>query len=889
MIGTQIAHYRITAKLGQGGMGEVWQATDTTLGREVALKLLPGDFAIDPDRHARFEREAKVLAALNHPNIATLHGLEHAGDRHVLVMELVEGEDLSQRIARGPMPVDEVVPIALQIATALEAAHEKGVVHRDLKPANVKVRPDGTVKVLDFGLAKAWEAVEGAQMTHSPTITRANTAAGVILGTAAYMSPEQARGGAVDKRADIWAFGVVLWEMLSGRRLFQEETVSDTLAAVLREPVDPATLGGGVPRPLRRLLTRCLTRDPRKRLHDIADARLELEEALASREPEPAAAAEPVAAPRPTAWIAASVALGVAALALGFLAWRASSRAEPVVRAAIPAPQGTDFDLLDVSPGAVAVSPDGRRLVFAARDDKGTTLLWIRELSQIAARPLAGTAGAAYPFWSPDGRQVGFFAEAKLKKVDAGGGPPLTLCDAPNGKGGAWSARGEIVFAPTFASSLDRVPESGGDPTAVTTLDVNRGEVSHRHPRFLPDGVHFLYLARLAASGSEAEKNRVMVGSLDGGAPHELMRGYSNTEYASGYLLFVRDGTLMAERFDPKSLKLHGEAFPLAENVTTITGASLGVFSASANGVLAYQTGNQSNASTLVWRDGAGTSAGTLGDAAAYGEVHLSPDGAKAAVTITDPETGGSDVWIWDIARGLKTRFTFSPEDEGALVWSPDGRRLAFASQRGGNWNLFVKDVEGGSDESLLYKDDLAKYPVSWSPDGTRLVYLAFDRKQWDLWSVATRPGARASKLVATPFDEANADISPDGRWLAYGSDESGRDEVYVTSFPAGGRKWQVSVQGGNYPRWRRDGHELFYLAEQGALMVAEVDGRGATFGVGKVAKLFDVPPPGKGPGPYPYDVTADGKRFLLVDRRPPKALPPLTLVLNWPEGIGRR
>ncbi len=886
--GQHVGSFRVAEKLGQGGMGEVWRAVDGKLGREVALKLLPEDFAADADRHARFEREAKLLASLNHPNIATLHGLEHLDGRHVLVMELVDGEGLEARIARGAVPVDEAIPIALQIALALEAAHEKGVVHRDLKPANVKVRPDGTVKVLDFGLAKTWEEAEPTGLAYSPTITRAATAAGLILGTAAYMAPEQARGTPVDKRADIWSFGVVLWEMLTGRQLFQEATVSDTLAAVLREPIDARALPASVPRPIRRLLQRCLVRNPRERLHDIADARLELEEAklVEDEAPTPAPAAVAAAPRRPWPWMAATALLVLAAGALGTVAWRAASRPAAVVRAAIPAPAGTIFNLNSSNPGPVAVSADGRRLAFAARDDKGVVTLWVRDLADGAARPLAGTSGAAYPFWSPDGRRIGFFADAKLKRVDASGGPPLTLCDAENGKGGTWNARGDIVFAPTHASVLHRVSESGGDPTPITTLDEKRGEVSHRHPRFLPDGERFLYFGRVAASGAAAENNRIMAGGLDGRPARELTRGLSNTEYASGHLLFVRDGTLMGQPFDASDLEFRGEPFPLAEDVTTQTGASLGVFAASTAGVLVYQTGNQASDATLTWRDRTGAEVGMLGDPASYGDVSLSPDGARAAVTILDPESGSLDLWIWDIARGIKTRFSFSPGDERSSAWSPDGSRLAYTSDRGGHFDLFVKEVEGGGDERLVLTDANDKYPTSWTPDGRTLVFGSFDRKQWDSYALPLLDGAEPTAIQQTDFNEAAPQLSPDGRWLAYQSNESGRAEIYVTSFPRGGRKWQVSLQGGTHPRWRRDGRELYYVTEAGAHMAAEVQGAGDTFTAGKVATLFDGP---YVPGPYKYDAVADGSRFLVVTGKAPEALPPMTLVLNWPSGIERR
>ena len=875
--GQVIGNYRVGGSIGAGGMGQVWRATDTRLGRDVALKVLPEGFADDAERHTRFEREAKVLASLNHPHIATLYGLEHLDGQHVLVMELVEGEDLAQRIARGPIPVDEALAVALQIADALEAAHAAGIVHRDLKPANVRVRADGTVKVLDFGLAKGFDSTEsGVNLAYSPTLTAAATAAGIILGTAAYMSPEQARGKNVDKRTDIWAFGVVVLEMLTGRQLFAGDTVTDVLAAVLTREFDWTELPAGAGPGLRRVLRRCLEKDPKRRYHDIGDVRIDLSEPAAPVATTAAPAVAPRRLPLP---LLAGVAL--AALALGGSAgWLLHRPAAPARRlhVAIPPPAGTTFQLNSVDPGPAALSPDGRMLVFSVRDADGTTRLHVRPLDSREGRTLGGTEGCQYPFWSADSRAIGFFADGKLRRIEAAGGPALALWDAPNGKGGAWGPGGDILFAPDATSPLFRIAAGGGEAKAVTEVDRKGGENSHRHPRFLPDGRRFLYLSRRSAGRSEG--HAVMAGSLDGGKPTLLVSSPAAAAYASGHLLFLRDTALMARRLDPERLELTGEAVPVAEDVTLLPGAALGVFTAAESGELAYQTGGGGNASMLKLYTRGEASPRVVGEAASYLGVRAAPDGKRAALVVSDPRSGTDDLWIMDLERGLSSRLTSDAANEGWPVWSPDGTMLYFNSTRGGSIDLYRRRVDGRSDDELLLASDKEKYPSSVTPDGRFLVYsVRTDDTGADLMALPLAGAREPRPLVATRFDEWLATISPDGRWLTYFSDESGRMEVYVTSFPDAGKRWRVSRDGGVYAEWTAGGRELAYHQPTGrivAVSVAVTAGE-PVFGDEKVVVETEQPRTGR----TSFSFTPDGKRFLLLGAEDqPDAL--LHLVTDW-------
>ncbi len=901
MIGESLAHYRIAEKIGAGGMGEVYRAEDTKLGRSVAIKVLPPEVSQDPERLARFEREAQLLAALSHANIGAIYGLEDVGERRFLVLEHVKGENLAERLKLGPIPETEVLDIARQIAEALEEAHEAGIVHRDLKPANVMLTPDGKVKVLDFGLAKAWageDAMSGStsDLSKSPTLAYATTGAGLILGTAAYMSPEQARGRPVDRRADIWSFGVVVFEMLTGASMFSGETVSDILASILKDEPSWEKLPPDTPRRLERLLYRCLAKNPRRRLRDIGDARLELEEMIENPEASPEGGVAETPAPTgrlrgALPWLAAAVFL-VGGAAAGYLL-RPAPEAAPVIRASIPPPEGTAFHLDAASPGAVTLSPDGRKLVFAAQDGEGQVLLYVRPLDASQAYALSGTEGAQYPFWSPDARSIGFFAEGKLKKIDAGGGPPLTLCEASNGKGGTWGEDGTIVFAPSHNTPLHRVSEAGGESAAITELDREAGENSHRHPRLLPDGTRVLYLARRAGAPVEttgAEGNAVMVAPVEGGPGRLLARSEAAAEYASGYLLFLRDDTLMAQPMDPGAAELGGEPVPLAEGVGVLGGSALATFTASRNGVLAHQKGSGAGSSRLRWYGIDGAEGEFIGEPAAHRDPRISPDGRWVVTAIVDPKTGTSDLWVLEIARQVATRLTTDPGNDQSPVWTPDSSSVIFHSDRSGTFNLFRKRVGGFGDEQMLLETPLNKAPSSVSPDGRWLLYGSEgEGADGDLWVLPLDGEGEPRPVLQTPGSEWPGAFSPDGRYIAYFSDESGGWEIYVTPFPEADRKWRVSTNGAVYPEWTPDGRQIVYHGLSGGLVSARVEATGDDFRVVEELPLFDIAAPTG--GVVSWALAPDAERFLVVS--PPEGVestsPLVSLVVNWPRELADR
>ena len=890
--GVRIGSYEVTGKLGEGGMGEVWRATDTKLKREVAIKVLPPEFTEDPERLARFEREAQLLAQLQHPSIASIYGLEESGGARALVLELVEGPTLAERLEAGPLSLEESLTIARQILEALEEAHEKGIVHRDLKPQNVKAPVEGKVKVLDFGLAKAMDPVGSAsgpssKLAQSPTLTLGATVQGMILGTAAYMAPEQARGSAVDRRADLWAFGVVLYEMLTRRMVFAAETVPDTLAAVLTREIDFTALPEATPPEIRRLLRRCLSRKPKSRLHSASDARIVVEEVLAGtagdEAPRSAGPAVAVAAPPTRLWPlrAGLAALALSTLALGgFVALQKPVPAK-VVRATILPPEKSTFYLEGTRPGPIALSPDGRYVAFTLQGAAGRRSLWVRAVDALEARELPATENAHYPFWSPDSKQIGVFTDTHLRRIALAGGPPVTLARADLGKGGSWSPRDLVVFSPSANGPLSVVPAAGGESKVLTAFVEASGDSSHRHPRFLPDGDHFLYVVR-KSQGSE-----VRIGSLSGAPPETLLPVDSNAEYASGRLLFVRASTLMAQPFDAGTRRLSGEAVPIVESVLTIPAAAVAAFTVSAEGTLAYQTGSSTSDVRLVWRDREGKELGTLGEPAPQRIPRLSPDGRSVAVHILDTESGAPDVWIYDVRRGLRSRFTFDAAADQSPLWSPDGQALAFGSARGGgSIAIWVAPVGGTEPPRKVADGPRNLAPSAWSPDGARIVSTAFGGSSTLDLVVVSATGGDPGPLVAAEFNESNAALSPDGRWVAYQSNETGRDEVYVTSFPVPGRKWQVSQGEGTTPAWRGDSREIYYRDGRG-LYASEVDGAGPVFEVGAVRRLFDMPAnfaPAR-----QYDVASDGKRFLVGEPIVATNASPVTLVLNWDAELPKR
>jgi eukaryotic-like serine/threonine-protein kinase len=910
--GAHLGPYEILSAIGAGGMGEVYRARDTNLGRDVAIKVLPEAFTRDPDRMARFAREAKLLAALDHSNIASIYGLETSGATRALVMQLAEGPTLADRIARGPIPIDDALRIAKQICEALEYAHEKGIIHRDLKPANIKVAADDTVKILDFGLAKALESGPSAEdIANSPTLSRMATQTGVLLGTAAYMSPEQAKAKPVDRRADIWAFGCVLYEMLTGKKAFDGDAVTETLAAVLKNEPDWSLLPGGTPMRVRVLLQRCLQKDPRQRLRDIGDARISLEEVL-SGAPE---AAPGVAAPplpvwrRALPWAVASLfAVAFAALAFVHFGEKPPAPPRPVER--------FDIAAADANAGSVAVlSPDGTRLVMANVEMRNGARLWLRRMDSLDARPLEGTdLAAGLPFWSPDSRYVVFgTTDGKLEEIDTEGGPPQVLCsgEVPPVIGGFWTSDEKIIFSmPNSLPGLWEVPAAGGVPSVVPGLP-EMANVPLLLPVPLPDGRHFLY-----TTGDQRQGN-VYLGSLDSNGregPKQLLTGVvpglafvpSPEDPDLGYLLFIRQdaqgvsaGTLMAEPFDTRRLDFAGEPVPVAP------GVSIADFSASLTGTLVYGSGTSAvGTDQLTLFNRQGKVLATAGEPGNYQSVAFSPDAKRvAAARVID--SGGENLWMIDLERGISTRFTFgSGAADGYPVWSPDGSRVIFTSATAGTSQMYEKLSNGGGDAELLLKSPDPSVSLSWSADGRFLLY--------GVGSVGNATSAivpldRNGRAAGKPFPFVGKGTGIDGRfspgpgghplWVAYTSDESGKYEIYVRPFdpnsptgtPPGGGKWQVSTNGGMSARWNGNGKELFYMAPDGTVMSVEVSGGSAAFQSGVPKPLFKP----KGLIPQPptndyWDASADGKEFVFAISQSTNSAgataPPakFTVVLNW-------
>ena len=877
LVGRDLAHYRVTTAIGAGGMGEVYRATDTKLGREVALKVLPSEVRQDAARLARFKREATLLASLNHPNVAAIYGLEEADGMPFLALELVEGEDLAERLARGSLPIDEALGTALQIADALAEAHAKGIVHRDLKPANVKLTPDGKVKVLDFGLAKAYAedtAVDsGAELSRSPTLVHGGTLAGVILGTAAYMAPEQAKGGAVDKRADVWAFGCVLYEMLTGRRPFVGASVSDTLAEVLKGEPDWTRLPAATPPAIRRLLRRCLVKDRSRRLADVADARFELEDA---RAPTPGDAD----GPRPTsrlrerlAWAAALAIVAIAAIGLAVRGRPAPPA--PEMRVEITTPPTRD-------PASLALSPDGQQIAFISTTTSGRSALWVRSLASGSARPLPGTDGAAYPFWSPSGRSLAFFSDdAKLKRIDLEAGTAHVLASFGLPRGGTWNAAGTILVAPLGGGAIFRIPDTGGEAVAVTQLAAS--QTAHGFPQFLPDGDRFVYYA---ASGPEA--GGVYLAGLQSGVSRRLLDADSPAIFApQGYLLFVRGETLFAHGFDSARGELRGRPFAVADKIVTsrVAGTSIAAVSVAASGQLVYRTGGEAQRRQFAWFDRSGRALGTVGESdPSYAlSPSLSPDGRRVAMHRF--VAGNTDIWILELARGALSRFTTHPANEIYPIWSPDGKRILFDSNRGGAYALYEKATDGTADEKVVLARNAQ--PTDWSRDGSLLLFQHRDLKTAaDLWVLPIGRGQEPAPVVHTEFDERGGQFSPDGRWIAYASTESGRSEVYVQPFPGPGAKLPISVEGGAQVRWRADGNELFFIGLDDRLMAVPVTlpADGGPARVGTAAPLFPTHVGGalQATSGQQYFASPDGRRFLMNTLLEGAPAAPITLILNW-------
>jgi serine/threonine protein kinase/Tol biopolymer transport system component len=870
--GDRLGPYEILGAIGAGGMGEVYRGRDTRLDRTVAIKVLPDAVAQDPERLARFEREAKTLAALNHPQIAQIYGLEGTA----LAMEFVDGEDLSSRIGRGPMPLDDALEIAGDIALALEAAHEIGIVHRDLKASNIRLRQDGAVKVLDFGLAKALAPpVETFSAESMPTITTpAMTSQGVILGTAAYMSPEQARGKPVDKRADIWAFGVVLYEMVTGRRPFEGESVPESLAAVLKSEPDWTA----VPVQLHKLLRSCLEKDPKKRLRDIGDWRRQFDEPATTQSP-----------PAKRMWIpwAMSAALAIGAVILALAHFLESTPVAPPIAFQIPPPAKNTFET------SFAVSPDGRRVAFTAKDADNVDRVWVRGFGSLESRPVAGTEGARNVAWSPDGRSIAFAVGRSIRRTAVDGGPLLTVYQAESVESlgsVAWSPMGVMLVGGFRAGAMRLVPESGGSVRPVTSLDASRQELAHGIAAFLPDGRHFLYLC----VASDPNASGLFVGSIDR-KPEEQDRTrllasshamYTPADGPPGALLYLRQATLIAHPFDPDRLAFVGEPVPIVEGVGNF--GALGFFSAGA-GVVAYRSGTRGSGvreTQLTWVDRSGKPTGIVGRPGSYDGISLSSDGTRAAVIQVGPSDtglGNVDIWTVDLARGISQRLTSHDSSDRFPTWSPKGDQIVFHSFRSGSADLNVVSSTGGGAEAPIFTSNATKAPTSWSSDGRFVLFHSYTPgTPADIWLLPLTGERKPIAIVQTSFAESDARFSPDMKWIAYSSNASGRSEIYVRPFNAASPASSpsgaiiVSKDGGSSVRWRRDSRELFFQTPDGKVAAVGLEMSGGQVKPGVPVTLFNLPRLAY------WDVTGDGQRFLVTMPPAEGGLAPINVLLNW-------
>jgi Tol biopolymer transport system component/tRNA A-37 threonylcarbamoyl transferase component Bud32 len=869
--GTKLGPYEIQSPLGAGGMGEVYRARDSRLGRDVAIKVLTSHLFSDPDLKARFEREAKALSALSHPHICHLYDVGSQDGADYLVMELLEGESLADRLQKGPLPLKQALQYGIEIAQALEKAHASGIVHRDLKPGNIMLTKSGA-KLLDFGLAKPAPNLATLASGSMATMSKPLTVEGMIVGTIQYMAPEQVQGNDADARSDIFALGAVLYEMVTGKRAFAGKSQISVMSAILEK--DPTPVSSAQPQAslaLDHVIQRALAKDPNDRWQTARDLIQELKwsaesaalsSAVLSKAPPERRTREAIA------WLV-SGALAVVLIA-GAIWWRNSGAAAETMFFPAPLP----FPATDI-----AVAPNGHTIAMVAYQESARkNMLWIYELGSHGARSLTGTEGASYPFWSQDGRSLAFFADAQLKKLEVSGGPVQTICDAPSGRGGTWNKDGVIVLAPNTNVGLYRVPASGGTPTQIAAFDKNRGEDSLRWPVFLPDGKHYLYLS--ANFSGLKGVNAIFVGSLDSSEKRFVVESTANAAYAApGYLLFYRDKTLLAQPFDLKRFALTGEATTILPEVQFLPQVKRAVFAVSDHGLLVAQSGTEAALSQMVWFDRKGNALGSVGKPDVYGNVFLAPDGKSVAVDKTDMGSLNTDVWTYDLQRDSAKRLTFDPAIDAVPVWSPDAARVVFSSNRQLLFRMYLKDSDGAHDEKSIVEDEFYNFPSDWSRDGKYILYY----HGTDLWFL-TYPELKSSLFLKAPSALRNAQFSPDGKWVAYASNESGKWEIYVTSFPDARGKWQVSSGGGEQPRWRGDGKELFYLSSDGKMMVAPAT-LGANFDAGAPVVLFQSTPrqPVLVYDLFVYDVSRDGQRFLINTQVKQAESTPMSVILNWP------
>ena len=880
--GTKLGPYEILSAAGAGGMGEVYRARDTRLDRTVAIKVLPEQFSQNADLRQRFEREARAISSLNHPNICTLHDVGHQDGIDYLVLEYLEGESLAARLMKGPLPVEQVLKTGTEIADALEKAHRQGIVHRDLKPGNVMLTKSGA-KLLDFGLAKPQGAMAAASgLTGAITQTSPVspiTQQGHIVGTFQYMSPEQVEGKEADARSDIFALGAVLYEMATGKRAFEGKSAISVASAILeKEPEPISKIQPLTPPALEHVVETCLAKDPEERFQTAHDVKLQLKW-IADGGSSAVGVAPPVAARRRlsqrASWaVAAAATLAAVLMAVAFV--QRAPQPAAVLRASLSLPPGTH---LDDQNSCLAFSPDGRRLVFAAQGAEGKQQLWLRAVDSLAAQPLAGTEDASYPFWSPDGRYIGFFAEHKLKKVDASGGTVQTICDASEGRGATWSQRGVIVFSPQPFGGLWVVSASGGDPASLTT--VSEQDMSHRLPHFLPDGRHLLYFSGRESTGKDSA---IMVLDLDTRQSEIVARQNSEGFYVSpGYLVFVRENNLMVQPFDPGRLRTTGDPVPIAEHVAFNNFRWTGAYALSNSGLLLYESGGGTVRSQLTWFDMQGNKVGTVGEPAPFQNVYLAPGGKRALAEVGD-SSGKINLWMYDLARGTANRFSFGGDNFVQPVWSPDAQRVVYADDAG---QLYLKDSGGTAEAQRLTNDRTYHWPTAWSPDGKLLAYQFQTSNGWDIWMMPLAGERKPYPFLATSANEWFGCFSPDGKWFSYFSDESGRNELYVVPFPGPGAKRQISASGANEGGWLNS-HQMTYVTMDRKLAIVEITGKGQELEIGEPHFMFGGKPqpalldPNAGFAPPRAYFSPDDKRILLRVPLEGGSSPALTLVSNW-------